>query len=114
MSLAECVQTLEALASAVSGRLRRRTPSGSSIGVSSGAGASDSLGTIGFGDDRMPSSASIGLGGDSRALDGLSDWYSHPSTNVFKITHLPEGYPNGFEFEAGSTPNTADYDGRGW
>ena len=49
-----------------------------------------------------------------RALAGLSDWYSHPRTIVFKITALPAGYPDGFVFDEGSTPNTADYGGRGW
>ena len=50
----------------------------------------------------------------SRALNGLSDWYSHPYTIVFKITALPAGYPDGFAFDEGSSPNTANYAGRGW
>ena len=59
---------------------------------------------------RTPSEAALfGL-----ALGGLSEWYSHPCTFVFKITQLPAGYPDGFDFPAGSSPNQADYDGRGW
>ena len=49
-----------------------------------------------------------------RALGSLSEWYSHPNTTVFKLTTLPVGYPDGFHFPAGVTPNTADYSGRGW
>ena len=48
------------------------------------------------------------------ALSTMSDWYSHPRTFVLKFSALPPGYPQGFEFPAGSTPNTASYDGRGW
>jgi len=49
-----------------------------------------------------------------RALGSLSEWYSHPHTTVLKLTALPQGYPSGFSFPAGITPNTADYSGRGW
>ena len=48
------------------------------------------------------------------ALGCLSDWYSHPNTVVLKLTKMPEGYPSGFTFAEGTTPNTADYYGRGW
>ena len=48
------------------------------------------------------------------ALGNLSDWYSHPMTVVLKLTKMPAGYPDGFSFAAGTTPNTADYYGRGW
>lgn len=48
------------------------------------------------------------------ALSNLSDWYSHPETHVLKLTKMPEGYPDGFKFAAGTTPNTADYHERGW
>ena len=48
------------------------------------------------------------------ALNNLSDWYSHRKTVVLKATKMPEGYPNGFSFASGTTPNTADYYGRGW
>lgn len=49
-----------------------------------------------------------------RALGGLSHFYSHPYTTVFRLTALPQGYPDGFIFPPGSTPNTADYIDRGW
>lgn len=48
------------------------------------------------------------------ALGCLSDWYSHPKTVVLKLTKMPEGYPNGFTFAPSTSPNTADYNGRGW
>ena len=48
------------------------------------------------------------------SLGCLSDWYSHPNTVVLKLTKMPEGYPSGFTFAEGTTPNTADYYGRGW
>ena len=59
---------------------------------------------------RTPSEAAL----FGRALDVLSDWYSHPNTLTWKITSLPEGYPNGYTFPAGATANTADYKDRGW
>ena len=40
-------------------------------------------------------------------------WTWH-HTMVLKLTSLPEGYPNGFDFPAGITPNTAGYNQRGW
>jgi hypothetical protein len=48
------------------------------------------------------------------ALLNLSDWYSHHETLVLKLTKMPKGYPDGFTFAEGTTPNTADYFGRGW
>ena len=48
------------------------------------------------------------------ALNGLSDWYCHPATNVFKITQLPSDYPDAFTFPMGTTPNIAGYVDRGW
>ena len=50
----------------------------------------------------------------SKALGALSNWYSHPKTVVLKVTTLPAGYPDGFTFAEGTTPNIADYYGRGW
>ena len=62
------------------------------------------------GEERTPAQMKLfGL-----ALSNLSDWYSHPSTMVLKLTKMPEGYPKGFTFVEGTTPNTADYYGRGW
>ena len=62
------------------------------------------------GKERTPAQAKLfGL-----ALSNLSDWYSHSHTLVLKLTKMPEGYPNGFTFVEGTTPNTADYYGRGW
>lgn len=49
-----------------------------------------------------------------RALNGLSEWYGHPKTYVFKLTRLPPRYPAGFTFPAGITPNQAGYHDRGW
>ena len=42
------------------------------------------------------------------------DWYSHPKLLTLKLTKLPPGYPTGFTFPPGVTPNTADYFDRGW
>ena len=39
-------------------------------------------------------------------------WYGHPKTLTFKLTRLPEGYPNGFKFREGMKPNMADYEDR--
>ncbi|CAK0803456.1 unnamed protein product, partial [Prorocentrum cordatum] len=33
---------------------------------------------------------------------------------IFKVSRLPEGYPDGFTFPQDCTPNTADYYQRGW
>ena len=41
-------------------------------------------------------------------------WYAHPKTLTFKLTALPEGYPDGFVFPEGVTPNKAGYFDRGW
>ena len=41
-------------------------------------------------------------------------WYSHPKILTLKLTKLPPGYPNGFTFPRGITPNTASYFDRGW
>ena len=48
------------------------------------------------------------------ALSNMMEWYAHPKLLTFKLTRLPEGYPDGFSFPPGMTPNTADYFGRGW
>ena len=62
------------------------------------------------GEERSPPEAKLfGL-----ALNNLSDWYSHENTIVLKLTKMPEGYPMGFTFVEGTSPNTADYYGRGW
>ena len=62
------------------------------------------------GEPRSPSAAKL----FGTALSSLSNWYSHPNTIVLKLTKMPEGYPEGFKFAEGTTPNTADYHGRGW
>ena len=62
------------------------------------------------GEERTPSETAL----FSRALGSLSPWYSHPNTWVFKVTALPEGYPDGFDFPTTMTPNQADYHDRGW
>mgnify|MGYP002861746483 CR=1 FL=1 len=41
-------------------------------------------------------------------------WYAHPKTLTFKLTALPVGYPDGFVFPEGVTPNKAGYFDRGW
>ena len=62
------------------------------------------------GEERTPAEAEL----FRTALGSMSEWYSHPRTTVLKITKLPSGYPAGFDFPFGSTPNTATYHGRGW
>ena len=62
------------------------------------------------GEPRSPAEAEL----FGTALGNLSDWYSHPKSVVLKLTKMPDGYPDGFTFAAGTTPNTADYYGRGW
>lgn len=50
----------------------------------------------------------------------ISELYSHPHTFLFKITRMPEGYPQGFHFPERfpdgtiCTPNKASYYERGW
>ena len=44
----------------------------------------------------------------------MMSWYSHPKALTFKLTELPAGYPKGFTFPPGVTPNTASYFDRGW
>ena len=41
-------------------------------------------------------------------------WYSHPKILTLKLTTLPPGYPDGFDFPLDITPNTASYFDRGW
>ena len=41
-------------------------------------------------------------------------WYAHPKLLTFKLTALPAGYPTGFDFPPGVTPNVAEYMERGW
>ena len=60
--------------------------------------------------ERTPAEAAL----FGRSLSWLSEWYAHPSTLVLKVTALPEGYPAGFTFGAGTTPNQAQYYDRGW
>jgi len=48
------------------------------------------------------------------ALESLAELYSHPGTMIFKVSRLPEGYPDGFTFPQDCTPNKADYYQRGW
>ena len=62
------------------------------------------------GTERTPAEARL----FATALGCLSDWYSHPKTVVLKVSTMPEGYPRGFTFAEGTTPNIADYYGRGW
>ena len=47
-----------------------------------------------------------------KALSNMMVWYGHPKTMTFKLTRLPEGYPNGFKFPEGMKPNMADYEDR--
>ena len=47
-----------------------------------------------------------------KALSNMMVWYGHPKTMTFKLTRLPEGYPNGFKFPEGMKPNLADYEDR--
>ena len=47
-----------------------------------------------------------------KALSNMMVWYAHPKTLTFKLTRLPEGYPNGFKFPEGMKPNMADYEDR--
>eukprot|EP00966_Prymnesium_polylepis_P090666 2099489-Prymnesium_polylepis.2 len=49
-----------------------------------------------------------------KALASLAEWYSHPNAILFKVTCLPEGYPQGFQFPPGNPPNQAGYYERGW
>ena len=50
----------------------------------------------------------------TRALRNMMVWYSHPKILTLKLTALPPGYPDGFTFTLGITPNTASYFERGW
>ena len=47
-----------------------------------------------------------------KALSNMMVWYGHRKTLTFKLTRLPEGYPNGFIFPEGMKPNMADYEDR--
>ena len=47
-----------------------------------------------------------------KALSNMMVWYAHPNTMTFKLTGLPDGYPNGFKFPEGMKPNMADYEDR--
>ena len=49
-----------------------------------------------------------------RGLGRLDQLYSHPKTFILKATVLPEGYPEGFTFPPGASPNQAAYYERGW
>ena len=51
-----------------------------------------------------------------KALSRMHLWYFHPRIPVFKLTQMPEGYPEGFRhlFPEGCTPNIASYADRGW
>lgn len=42
------------------------------------------------------------------------EWYAHPKLLTLKLTKLPPGYPDGFHFPPGVTPNRVDYSERGW
>lgn len=50
----------------------------------------------------------------SKALGSLDQLYSHPKTWILKASRLPRGYPAGFSFPPGSSPNQAAYYDRGW
>ena len=41
-------------------------------------------------------------------------WYAHRNVLTLKFTKLPLGYPQGFNFPPGVTPNKAEYFERGW
>ena len=62
------------------------------------------------GEERTPIEATL----FSRALTNMMDWYAHLRLLTFKLTKLPEGYPDGFVFPPGVTPNVAGYFNRGW
>jgi len=62
------------------------------------------------GEERTPIEATL----FSRALTNMMDWYAHLKLLTFKLTKLPEGYPDGFVFPPGVTPNVAGYFNRGW
>ena len=49
-----------------------------------------------------------------RALSNMMIWYSHRKLLTLKLTKLPPGYPQGFDFPPGMTPNVAEYFDRGW
>lgn len=49
-----------------------------------------------------------------RALSSLSELYSHPHLFLLKLTRMPAGYPDGYTFPEGISPNKAEYRGRGW
>ena len=44
-----------------------------------------------------------------KALSNMMEWYAHPEVRTFKLTKLPDGYPDGFTFPEGCTPNRAGY-----
>ena len=48
------------------------------------------------------------------SLRNMMVWYSHPKILTLKLTTLPPGYPDGFDFPLDITPNTASYFDRGW
>ena len=48
------------------------------------------------------------------SLDTMHIWYTSQNTIVLKLTELPVGYPDGYTFPAGVTPNMAPYSERGW
>ena len=48
------------------------------------------------------------------ALETMLTWYYHPFLFTFKLTRLPSGYPAGWDFPEGTTPNRAEYHDRGW
>ena len=49
-----------------------------------------------------------------RSLTTIMHWYAHPKVMTLKLTELPPGYPNGFTFPQGVTPNASNYFDRGW
>ena len=49
-----------------------------------------------------------------KSMSSSMTWYSHPNTVTFKLTKLPDDYPEGFVFPEGVEPNTAGYPDRGW
>lgn len=62
------------------------------------------------GEERTPVEAALFKAG----LNSLTVWYSHPITTTFKLTLMPDRYPEGYSFPAGISPNKAAYADRGW
>lgn len=62
------------------------------------------------GEARSPSEMALLQAG----LHALASLFSHPCTWTLKLTQLPADFPAAFDFPAGSAPNVAQYEERGW